>query len=52
MGIRSQGLSGQPRFIEFRQSAINFFEHAEQQGLRATCGCPPFAPANQPPTPP
>ncbi|MEZ4662911.1 MAG: FHA domain-containing protein [Caldilineaceae bacterium] len=32
-GIRGQGRSGQPRFIEFRQSAINFFEYAEQQGL-------------------
>lgn len=31
--IRSNGQSGQPRFMEFRQAAINFFEVAEQQGV-------------------
>ena len=32
-GVRSRGLSGELRFVEFRQSAINFFEFAEAQGI-------------------
>ncbi|MEM7126409.1 MAG: FHA domain-containing protein [Chloroflexota bacterium] len=31
-GILRPGVSGQPRYVEFRQSAIDFFELTEQQG--------------------